>query len=345
MLKTIASEQTSYASLTRFADWIRDLKKQNSFSSSINFFVKTVSCPILYFEYQDSKAWLSLRQSCSLPVVHPFCFRLYESDSTFNPTQLYKPKQIQVFHFEMQKLFSTQEYQCFPLVFNKKVIAIFAYLSDSSLVKDQFFIFNNYVKDFLWREKWKQESNLDESTGCLNQKSFLKELFIEISRARRLQLPLSLLLLQLDQFESLKSVYDSYKVDIFIKSLAKNLINDSRAYDIFGSWSAGQLGVILPHTSERGAGMKSEKVRWSVQSADFSKIFPSHGRLTLSLGLSEYPRVGRSADSLFRSTLKALSFAHGKCGGNMTAVTTPAVGFKPDFSIQKSTINQLRDLT
>ena len=325
-------------------DWVRDLRKQNSFSTSVNFFVKKVNCPILYFEYQSSKAWLSLKQSSSLPVVYPMCFRLHESDSSFNPTQLYEPKQIQVFHSQIQELFGTQEYQCFPLVFNKKVIAVFTYLSDSLLVKEQFFIFNNYVKHFLWREKWEKEHTLDESTGCLNQKSFLKKLFVEISRARRLHLPLSLLLLQLDQFETLKSVYGSYKVDVFIKSLADNLIKDSRAYDIFGTWSAGQLGIILPHTSERGAGMKSEKIRWSVQSSDFSKVFPSHGRLTLSLGLSEYPCVSRSADSLFRSTLKALSFAHGECGGNMTAVSTPAVGFKPDFPVQ-STVNQLRDLT
>ena len=341
-MKTTVKKTDS--TITYFTEWMKDLKKQNSFSSSIDFFVKTVSFPILYFEYQDSKAWLSLKKSSNLPMEDSLCLRLHESDSAFNPTQLYKPKQIPVFHSHIQSLFGTQEYQCFPVVFNKKVIAVFVYLSDSILVRDQLFILNSHIKDFLWQEKWQRDSAVDGLTGCLNKKNFMKRLFIEISRARRLHLPVSLILLQLDQFETLKSAYGSYKLNIFIKSLVNNLIKDSRSYDIFGCWSTGQVGVILSHTSERGASMKAEKVRWSVQSADFSKIFPSHAHLTLSLGLSEYPRVSRSADSLFRSTLKALSFASKECGGNMTAVATPAVGFKPDFSVQ-NTINHLRDLT
>ena len=327
-----------------FTGWIGELKKQNSFSSSVDFFVRTADYPILYFEYQASKAWLSLKQSSNVSIEDVLCLRLPESGCVFNPTQLYKPKQISVFHSHVQNLFGTQEYQCFPLIFNNKVIAVFAYLSDSLLIKDQFFVLSNYVKDFLWREKWQRDSAVDELTGCLNKKTFMKQLFIEISRARRLHLPLSLILLQLDQFEILESNYSSYKVGIFIKSLINNLIKDSRPYDIFGCWSSGQTGIILPHTSERGASVKAEKMRWSVQSADFSTVFSSHAHLTLSVGLSEYPRISRSAESLFHSTVKALSFASKECGGNMTAVATPTVGFKPDFSVQ-NTVNHLRDLT
>ncbi len=341
-MKSIINKTNNSA--TPFTKWVAALKKQNSFSTSIDYFVETANFPVLYFEYQDSKAWLSLKKSSNLVVEDFLCLRLPESGSVFDPIQLYKPKQIPIFHSHVQRLFGTQEYRCFPLIFNRRVVGVFAYLSDSVLVKDQLFVLNSYIKDFLWREKWERDGTMDDLTGCLNKKAFLKQLFIEISRARRLQLPLSLILLQLDQFETLESNYSSYKANIFIKSLVNNLIKDSRSYDLFGCWPTGQVGVILPHTSERGAGMKAEKIRWSVQSADFSKVFPSHTHLTLSLGLSEYPRASRSAESLFHSTLKALSFAGKECGGNMTAVATPPVGFKPDFSVQ-NTVNNLRDLT
>lgn len=330
-----------------FIEWIRELKKQNSFSAAIEFFIKTADYPVLYFEYQSTQDWLSLKHSCHTPIANQsLCFRLHESDASYEPTQLYNPKEIPLFHSQVQKLMGTNEYKCFPLVFNKKIIAIFTWVSDSLIVKDQLFILNNYVKDFLWKEKWEKENSRDELIGCLNGKFFLKELFVEFSRARRLQLPLSLILLKLDQLNILKSTYGIYKPEIFIKTLANNLITDSRAYDIFGFWpQEGHLGIILPHTTERGAGIKAEKIRWSVQSSDFSKVFPLHPRLTLSLALAEYPRVSRSADSLFRSTLKALSFALCECGGNMTTVATPTVGFKPDFSISQEEIHHLRDLT
>ena len=330
--------------ITSFTEWIKELKKHNSFSSAIEFFIKNSEFPLLYFEYQSSSGCLSLKHSRHLEWENSLCFRLYESEPSFDPVQLYNPKQIGVFHSQVQTILNTQEYQYFPLVFNKKVIAVFVFLSDSSLVWDQIFILQSYVKEFLWREKWEKDSPIDELTACLNKKYFLKQLFVEFSRARRLQLPLSLILLRLDQFKTLESVYGSYKTGLFIKSFMNNMVKDSRAYDILGAWPEGYLGLILPHTSERGASMKAEQIRWSVESADFSKVFPSHGRLTFSLGLAEYPRVNRSADSLFKSTLKALSFAHDECDGNMTAVATPVVGFKPDFLVQ-NTVNNLRDLT
>ena len=90
--------------------------------------------------------------------------------------------------------------------------------------------------------------------------------------------------------------------------------------------------------------MKAEKIRWSVKSANFSKVFSAHGRLTLSLGLAEYPKVNRSADALYKSALKALAFAHKDYKGNMTALAVPPAGFKPDFSV-KNDIGSLRNLT
>ena len=340
-LKKITEENNT----SDFSKWIRELKKQNSFSASVEFFVKTANVPIVYFEYQDSRSCLNLKNFCHLSEVEEsLCLRLHESDSSFDPSQLYKPKQIPVFHSQVQNIFGVNEYQHFSLVFNKRVIGIFAYLSDSLFIKDKLFILSDHVKSFLWNRKWNQEGTVDELTGCFNEKYFLKQLFVEVSRARRIHLPLSLILLELDQFKELETHYGSYKPGVFMKTLAKHLIRDSRAYDIFGFWPVGRLGIILPHTSERGASRKAEKIRWSIHSAHFSKVFPDHGALTLSLGLGEYPRVNRSADSLFRSTLKALSFARKECGGNITTVATPAVGFKPDFSFS-NTVNHLRDLT
>ncbi len=327
-----------------FADWIEKLKKKNSVSSALDFFIKTSDFPISYFEYQSEKGWLSLKYSNCFSLKDPLCLRLFESDSNFEPSKLYNPKQIPVFHSHLKEWFEEKEYQCFPFVFNKKVIGIFVYLSGSCIEKEHFFVLNSHIKNFLWEEKWEMENLRDELTNGLNKKAFLQRLFVEVARARRLSLPLSLTILRLDQFETLKSVYGSYKPELFIKSLMNNFVKDSRLYDIFGYWPEGYLGLMLPHTSERGASLKVEKMRWSVQSADFLKVFPSHGRLTLSAGLAEYPRVNRSAESLFRSTLKALAFAEGEGGGNITAVATPPVGFKPDFPAQ-NIVNPLRDLT
>ena len=360
------------------------LGARNSFAEAVEFFMSKIEVPMAYFEYQSDKACLVLKHTTpGMRAPEGLCIRLYESDPSFNPTFLYRPKQIPVFHSEAQKLFeplspapgtatanattntTAPDYECFPLVFNRQPVGVFVYSLDSAskdsargtgdmtntktaienrAIKDQLCVLSAHIKNFLWREKWERASPVDALTGCLNEKALLKRLFIEFSRARRLLLPLSLIVIELDQFKELESTYSSYEAGLFIKSLVNNLIKDSRTYDIFGALPEGRLAVVLPHTSERSAGMKAEKIRWSVQSADFSKVFASHGRLTLSLGLAEYPRVTRSAEALLQSALKALSFAREECCGNMTAVATPPVGFKPDFTVQ-NTLNHLRDLT
>ena len=324
--------------------WIQQLKTNLSFSSALEFFVTKEEKPIAYFEYQASEDVLSLKHSKGLPVKAPIFLRLSESNPLFDPTWLYDPKQISELHSLTEKWFGEGKGrgQYFPLVFNNKVKGIF--VSADKDIKDRFFIFTSYAREFLWKTQWEKESPVEELTGCLNAKHFIKRLFVEFSRARRIKMPVSLLLIQLDQFPILSAHY-GYKARVFISSLAHNLIKDSRAYDTFGAWpEEGRLGIILPHTSERSASMKAEKIRWSVKSADFSKVFSAHGRLTLSLGLAEYPKVNRSADALYKSALKALVFAHKDYKGNMTALAVPPAGFKPDFSV-KNDIGSLRNLT
>ena len=327
------------------AQWTQELKKQNSASSALDFFIKTFSSPILYFEYESSKSWLQLKKSCNISTEPELCFRLHESDFGFDPSELYSPKDIKVFHSKVQQIFRTQDYQSFSCVFNGKVKSIFTYLSQTKGDRLKFFILDIYLRNFFWSKKWEKANSLDESTGCLNQAYFLRRLFVEISRARRLKLPVSLILLELDQYQDLRSIYGRYKVGVFMQALIRNLIKDSRAYDIFGSMDEpGRVALILPHTSERAAGLKAESFRWSVEGADFSKVFPAKGRLSLSVALGEYPSVGRSADSLFQACLKALSFTQREGGGNLTAVATPPVGFKPDFLSPKDD-SHLRELT
>ena len=336
---------------TTFSQWISQLKHNHSVESAIEFFIKTATSPILYFKYLPSNAWLVLEhiKKTKEAKAHlnqkSVCLRLYESDPSFHPAKLYSPEKIPLVHQTVIQQFGQINYQCYPLVFNNHVIGFFVYVSNAAALFDRFFILNYYIKNFLWLQKWENESHTDEVTGCLNQKSFLKTLFIEVSRCRRLLLPVSLIALRVDQLSLLESAYDSYQINLFIKALSKSILRDVRSYDTVGVLSNNQLAIILPHTSERGAGMKAEKIRWVVQSSDFSKVFPTQDRLSVSLGLVEYPRTGRSADSMLRYALKALDFAAHKCGGNIIAVASPATGFKPDFYVPDSRHHLIRDLT
>ncbi len=341
--------------MPQLVNWINQLKNYSDWESIMEFFVQSVEFPILYFEYLKEPAWLILPyKSSSVSTNHTHqsvCLRLYELDISFDPSQLYRPSTIPAVDKEIIKHLGNVEYQCYPLVFNNHIKGFFAVpkqpvKKDKPKPDDYFFILDYYLKNTLWMQKWKQESTKDELTNGLNKKAFLKVLFTEVSRARRLNLPVSVMVMQIDQWSDLKSVYGNYQAYLFLKALSKNLTRDMRVYDTLGCLSNGRLAIILPHTSERGAGQKAEKIRWTLQSSDFSKVFSQHNRLSISLGLVEYPKVGRTAENLLRYVEQALSFARKECGGNITAVAGPSVGFKPDFYVKDHTAQRsIQDLT
>ncbi len=173
-------------------------------------------------------------------------------------------------------------------------------------------------------------------------KSLLRQLFVEVSRARRIQLPVSLLIMQVDQIQDVLQQGEK-TLAALMKALSKHIQRDIRVYDFLEIWPPSYMGLILPHTSERSAGRKAEQIRQTIYSSDFSHALPGLARLSLSIGLSEYPKVGRSADSLLESTMRACSYAAHEGGGNMSAVVTPARGFKPDFLVPHAS-STLRDM-
>lgn len=330
------------------SNWLNQLKQHSTIDSAIEFFIQTSPAPALYFRYLQTDSWLVLdyiKKNLVKEIApkKPICLRLYESYPSFHPSELHHPQKIPIVHQTITKELS-QNYLCYPLVFNKSIIGILAYTAHDSL-SNRLLMLDYYIKNLLWIQKWEQSSQIDEVTGCFNQKFLLQILFKEISRSRRLLLPVSLIVLSIDQLPTLESTYGTDMVHFLLKALSKIIFKDARSYDTLGILPNQKLVIILPHTSERGASMKAEKIRWMIQSADFSKVFPAHNRLSLSLGVVEYPKASRSADALLRYANKALDFAAKDCEGNITAVASPAAGFKPDFIVPESRHHLLRDLT
>ena len=338
MTKSLAN----YSPFSELSEWIQQLNQQKTFSKAMSFFVKTSSYPLLYLENSNQGITVRYKSPCFTDIQH-FYIDLYKADSTFHPEKLHKPQQIPALHSYLTQYFGNH-YRQYLLVFDNRIQGLFIYLQETpESFFNQLLVFDNYIKGILWEEAFKKEHLYDEQTGFLNQKNFLKKLFIEVSRARRLNLPISLLLMKLDQIEHIQSVHGNETVNALLKALSKNILKDIRTYDITGSWPLGYMGLILPHTSERSAGIKAENLRWVLKSSDFSKVFPDQNQLSMSLGLAEYPKVGRSAGNLFESALKALSFASQEGQGDMTAVVTPAKTFKPDFLTPTNNRSTLRD--
>lgn len=173
-----------------------------------------------------------------------------------------------------------------------------------------------------------QTSTKDEVTEVLNRRAILDTLNLEIARARRLQLPVSLLLL--------KAAFGNVEqADLCLRWISRLIGKNGRVNDILGRMGEDELALILPHTALKGAAIKAERLRRMVESADFSKIMRGGTPVSLSIGVSEYPSLARDVDELLQTADDALTEVV-KTGSNRVCMAAREPGFIADFMVAES---------
>jgi len=186
------------------------------------------------------------------------------------------------------------------------------------------------------RQRIAKSSIIDEESESLHREFLLRKLKEEVTRARRINRSASLLILQVDQIKDLGLRLEPVTVERIHKALVSVFLKNSRLTDLVGRLANDQYGIILPHTSRKGAAIKAERLRRIIESADFSEAAAEPLRLTISVGVSEYPGVCNDASGLLRTADEALVEII-KTGVNRVCVASPQAQFVPDFQPEDAT--------
>lgn len=133
----------------------------------------------------------------------------------------------------------------------------------------------------------------DALTGVRNRRGYDEELAREVQRARRTERPLSLLLLDLDDFSEINKRFDFPGGDQVLREFAEQLRQAARATDIVCRRGGEEFALILPETAGEEAVVVDARLRRLVAATDFSHV----GQLEFSSGLVQW-RPGEEPDSL-----------------------------------------------
>ncbi|MCG8603736.1 sensor domain-containing diguanylate cyclase, partial [bacterium] len=141
----------------------------------------------------------------------------------------------------------------------------------------------------LYKEK-EQMSLTDPLTGLYNRRHLETRLQNEIARARRFHHPLSLVLLDVDDFKNYNDRLGHLSGDLLLKNLADVLTNTVRCSDTIARYGGEEFCIILPELAETEALRFSERIRKVIFSHPFEKreIQPK-GHVTISLGTATFP--------------------------------------------------------
>jgi len=179
------------------------------------------------------------------------------------------------------------------------------------------------IKYELYEAKKQLFQNLirDEVSGVWNKSELQRRTVEEISRSRRLKMPVSTLLIGIDRGEEIKKSLGQIKFNTMIEKFVGFLQRTSRATDIIGRCSEFEFGVLLPHTPKLGAAIKAEKFRRLIERSELE--------IRVSIGVSEYPSICMDADTLWNAADSA--YFQVKRIGNKVCLAAAPKSFEPDF--------------
>ncbi len=156
-------------------------------------------------------------------------------------------------------------------------------------------------------EELKKISITDSLTGLLNRRYFQERMSEEIERSRRHHLPLSLIMLDVDDFKLVNDTLGHPVGDEVLKIMARCLRNCIRTIDVAARYGGEEFTVILPQTSKADAQTIADRICAEVYRLDlpFAKA-DQKLLLSVSLGLATYPEDAESLEDLIRNADIAL---------------------------------------
>ena len=164
-------------------------------------------------------------------------------------------------------------------------------------------------RDLLEREeRFRQLSIVDELTGLYNSRHFYDQLEMETNRTNRHQQPLSLILLDIDDFKQFNDRYGHLEGDLVLARLGKVLSSCVRREDLAFRYGGEEFTILLPGTNRDGSSVLAEKIRTAFQAEKFIVHGHPERSMTVSVGVAEYhfgeqmkSFVGRADQAMYRA--------------------------------------------
>jgi|GEM_PF-2828368 len=156
----------------------------------------------------------------------------------------------------------------------------------------------------------------DGLTGLTVRRYFLARLQEELDRANRYRQPFSLLMVDIDHFKKVNDTRGHPAGDQVLRAISSRLKKELRSTDLLSRYGGEELVILLPNQDRQHGYRVAEKLRQAAARRPFTAGEGEPLTLTVSIGVSGYPRDGDEVELLITKADEAL-YAAKQAGRNL----------------------------
>lgn len=128
----------------------------------------------------------------------------------------------------------------------------------------------------------------DGLTGVYVRRHFVERFDEELKRSMKYNLPLAVLMLDIDQFKRYNDAYGHLAGDATLKQVAALLRQNLRRVDVVARYGGEEFVVVTPETRKSAVIEVAERIRSNIARHGF-KIHNEQTRVTVSIGIALFP--------------------------------------------------------
>ncbi|MDP2853943.1 MAG: diguanylate cyclase [Smithellaceae bacterium] len=137
-------------------------------------------------------------------------------------------------------------------------------------------------------KRYRELSIVDDLTQLYNSRHFYNQLRMEIDRVDRYGQPLTLLLLDLDDFKVFNDTYGHVEGDQVLSRLGQVVKRCLRQTDSAYRYGGEEFTILLPMTTSADGAVTAERIRMEFKDEIFSQAPGQDVHVTVSIGIGQY---------------------------------------------------------